>query len=116
MKGARTFGGERRNAFIQKVPTLLPVIVFLVVLAAPALAQGPPPPPYVNVGPGPSQAYWTNQATFQANWGPSPGATNYQYGLNQNPTSNAGTVPVGVATPSTSVTFALPVTILNGQT
>ena len=95
MRGASVFGGERRTLLgrARKLPT---VLIFLLVLATPLVAQATPPtaPSFVNVGPGANQRYWINPNQFQGNWGASsffgsPSNT-YQYGINQDPAGAAG--------------------------
>ncbi len=75
MNTGKAFGDKRRtpNAPLSR---LLPFLAFLVVVAAPAMAQTPTVPSFINIGPGANQAYWTNPTQFQANWG----ASNF-YGL-----------------------------------
>ena len=123
MQGGGAFGGERRTAFIGKVPRILPPLVFFLVLALPLLAQPSDPLP-VNIGPGANQTYWTSTIQFQANWGPSNfsgsiGPNAYFYGVNQSASAPTGLLPGGgQSTTLTSVTIMpSPIAaVSNGQT
>jgi len=120
MRGACAFVVERQTLF-RGACRLLPLLIFLLVLAAPVMAQTAPTPPlFVNIGPGANQRYWTNPTTFQANWGASNfgslGPGTYLYGINQNASQATGLLPVGIPpTSSTSASFAAAF-LSNGQT
>ncbi|HVO37768.1 MAG TPA: fibronectin type III domain-containing protein [Spirochaetia bacterium] len=124
MKQGGRVGVERRTALIRKTLRVLSFLVFLVALAAPAIAQVSAPA-FVNVGPGSNQLYWINPNQFQANWGPSnfgaspTTADHYAYGINQDPAGpGALTTGPSAVSPPTSVTISpLPAgTLASGQT
>ncbi len=122
MRGASVFGDERRT-LISWARRLLPLLTFLVVIAAPAVAQVSNPS-FVRIGPGANQAYWTDPAQFQANWGASSFGASvsnfYSYVIDQSATDPAFNVVTSGQTPAslsppTSVTIPGP-GFVHGQT
>ena len=126
MKGGGAFGGERRTDFIGKAPRILPALVFLCLLSAPAFAQVSAPA-FVNIGPEPTSSTGpipcNSRPTGEHRTSALQPRISTRTQINQSPTDPVQAVVVvtgqtiASASPPTSTTFSIAATPLtNGAT